>query len=229
MDERIDSIEELLSRRPDGELTADEAAEVRRVMAEDSSAASVASAYERLDSVLRAWRHLPPDLNWDGLSARIAEQIDQDISPVGSSDAVDDLLAGWTGPLPEVDWDGFKARVSDAVRREAATSASTGRGGRSWGARVRWLAPLAAAAVIALAVWLPRGTLPIAGDLSVAPRPIVVVSLDFPVSRGTISFVFDESPLGVEDEPARSAGGSAIAIGAGRFATGGGVGEAYFY
>lgn len=140
--------------------------------------------------------------------------------------AVDDFVTRAAGPLPDVDWGAFKARVSAAVHREAATSAVSGQGtqhrwrrGAAWALRVG--APLAAAAVIAFAVWGPWADQPFVQGPSAGGRPLVVVSLERPGSAGRVSVTLDVAPVALADEPAPPRGGVAIAIGPA------GTGDAY--
>jgi hypothetical protein len=132
--------------------------------------------------------------------------------------AVDDLVTRAAEPLPEVDWDAFKARVSAAVRQEAATSAVPAQGaqyrwrrGAAWALRVG--SPLAAAAVIAFAVWGPWADQPLVQGPRVGGRPLVVVSLERPDSAGRVSVTLDVVPVAFVDESVPPRGGVAIAIG----------------
>ncbi len=155
-----------------------------------------------------------------GMGAEASEGSDPIDSDERTPDdrAVDDFVTRAAGPLPEVDWAAYKARVSAAVRREAATSTAAGQGmqhrwrrGAAWAFRVG--APLAAAAVIAFAVWGPWADRPFVQGPSARGRPLVVVSLERPDSAGRVSVTLDVVPVVLADEPAPPRGGVAIAIG----------------
>ncbi|MCG8409319.1 MAG: zf-HC2 domain-containing protein [Phycisphaerales bacterium] len=225
MTDKSEQLEELLSRRLDGDLTAEEQARVDRAMAEDPSKKAMADRYDRLNMLLQAYRRLPEDVDWSRFFRRVTRQIDENRTartPAEVDQALDHSLENWARPMPDVDWDAFKARVSAAVRQEAA---STGAASVRWPASVRWFAPLAAAAAIALVVWWNPWS---QTNIPNSATTIVVVSLDMPREAGPISISFDESSgLGkVEDPPL---GSSAIAIGPRKYETADAFDEAYFY
>lgn len=147
--------------------------------------------------------------------------------------ATEELLQDWARPLPDVDWDAFSSRVSAAVRREAAGSDRGVGGARHWRRAAGWLAPLAAAACIALLVWGNRASIP-TGTVSSEPAgPQVFVALMVPHSAGSVSIAFDESPAETTAETtvddSNPQGGLAIAIGPPRAAGSETYDEAYFY
>lgn len=193
-----EQLERLLSERRDGGLNAEEIGRVERALAEDASAAEVARRYARLDRLLARWRRPPADVDWQALARQTAERVTASAADQG----VDELLERWAGPAPEVDWDALKSRISRAVHAEAARAAEAAapvkmrwRRAANWGVRVA--APLAAAAVVALVVWGPWSagprTTPIAGPVK---APIVLVSLEWPATPGTVSVTFENGSTG---------------------------------
>lgn len=226
MNEKSEQLEALLSRCLDDDLTAEEQARIRRAIAEDSEAATTAKRYERLNQILRSYRPLPGGLDWRVFFQNVSDRIDEARSAEESAkldNALDDSLENWTKPLPDIDWDAFKARVSAAVHQEAAATHATA---ARRPAMVRWFAPLAAAAAIALTVWWYPWTETEVDDPS---RSIVVVALDMPTDDRQISISFDETPVDPGQGDDFPVGSSAIAVGPGRIETGDAFDEAYFY
>jgi len=262
-----EQLEALLSRQADGDLTAEELATLRRVVADDPEAAAAAKQYERLQGLLAGWRCLPADVNWqsfaEDVSGRITEdaeqqasaQLDRAIDPAAlphdaaappagprmnpaaqGFQATEELLQDWARPLPEVDWAAFSSRVSAAVRREAASDRAIG-DARHWRRVARWLAPLAAAACIALVVWANRDAVPTGSRSTEQAAPRVLVALAVPRSAGSVSITFDESPVdtaaaatgGSTAGEANPQGGVAIAIGPPQVTGSKVYDEAYFY
>ena len=126
--------------------------------------------------------------------------------------STDRLVREWAGPMPAVDWPALSTRISNAVREEAGRAGQTRRTRWSW--FVKASAPLATAAVIALAAtwWITTGPkLPIDGGSSGAS--LVMVVLEMPVAVGKVSISFDLSPVGAPDRPDAESGGRAIAYG----------------
>jgi len=84
MTERSDQLEALLSRRGDADLTVDEQAQLRRILADNPAAAADASAYERLNGILAGHRRLPDSVDFrtftNDLTAQVAEQAAIDAS-----------------------------------------------------------------------------------------------------------------------------------------------------
>ncbi len=237
MKKDLGQLEALLSRAGDNDLTADERARVDREIAATPSAAGVRVEYERLGHLLAGWRRLTGKLDLSSLrrdvSARIADQLaerasslaDRRLDPQavldeGASEdtnlgsmvremaAVDSVVRQSAGEMPEADWSAFKARVSSAVRAEAERSGMHVKTRSRIPGGVKWFAPIAAAAVIAIAVF-QTGTLPGPGGIDPSPAPIVVVELDVPNTSGRIQFAFDEGPPPNPEDPALP--GTAIA------------------
>ncbi len=149
-------------------------------------------------------------------------------------EAVDRLIQDSVGPVPQVDWDGLKSRISAAVGQEAAAQtvrpASPRKRWRSAGARIGMVGgPLAAAAVIAFAVWGPQTAGPIAPGRINPTEPMVVVSLQMPEFAGQVSVAFEEGPAGQIDGSDSLPGGTAIAIGPPRHGELQTIDEALFY
>lgn len=110
----------------------------------------------------------------------------------GEYAAVQDMLREWARPLPPVDWEAFRSGVSRQIRREVLTSPRPAARSRL-NLFVNWVAPLAAAAAIVLAVAWPRepiGQVP--GEGGRAASNIVVV-VDLPAESGNVQFSYDES------------------------------------
>ncbi len=116
---------------------------------------------------------------------------------------VDRSLRDWAADMPEVDWSAFKSRVSDAVRSEAVKSGSRTARRYRMPAAVGWFVPLAAAAVITVAVFRAYDPTPAARDIGGQPASMVLVALDVPVTGGKLSFAFDESGPGMIDDEIR--------------------------
>jgi len=73
-----EQFEALLSRRSDGDLTAEESAALRRAVTEDPKAAAMARQYDRLRRLLAGWRRLPSGVDWQAFSGAVAERIGED-------------------------------------------------------------------------------------------------------------------------------------------------------
>jgi hypothetical protein len=133
-------------------------------------------------------------------------------SLAGEYAAVQSLLRDWAKPLPPVDWNAFKSGVSRQIRREVSTPEPQTQRRRA-SLFVNWLAPLAAAAAIALAVWWPREP----GKTKLAHSGIrvednIVVVVDTPTFAGSIQLSFDES-FAEEAPPNDEPSVKAIAVG----------------
>jgi anti-sigma factor RsiW len=149
-------------------------------------------------------------------------------------EAVDRLIQDRTGPVPQVEWGRLKSRISAAVGQEAAAQAV-----RPARPRKRWRSaavrigmvggPLAAAAVIAFAVWGPQTAGPVAPGSFDPAEPMVVVSLHMPEFAGQVSVAFEEEPAGQIEGPDSLPGGTAIAIGPPRHGEPQPIDEALFY
>lgn len=128
----------------------------------------------------------------------------------GEYAAVQGLLRDWAQPLPPVDWQAFKSGVARQIRREVLAGAPTVHRRRT-SLFVNWVAPIAAAAAIAMAVWWPRdpGTKGLAKGR--AEHNIVVV-VDTPRVSGSVQLSFDESFAEVEP-PNEEPSVKAIAVG----------------
>lgn len=142
--------------------------------------------------------------------ARASARVDQTIDPsipvksiaadaaiVRDFRAVDDLLQSVAAPMPPVDWKAFSTQVSSAVRREAKVvhrhRRLIQRRYLNW--VVRAAIPLAAAAVLAIALWPAKPTsTPVAKGPAAEPKPMIFVSLEQPrASSGKVSVTFDEA------------------------------------
>ena len=229
-----EQLERLLSERPDGALDADERLVVERALKQDPSAAATAKWYERLQAVLRQWRPLGVDVDWVAMAQQTSERV-AEVADREKYRQVDGLVQRWADSLPEVDWDRFKTRIGSAVRQEAARLGGGGVAATEpiteqarrlrWRRTAKWMAtvgvPLAAAAVIVIAVWWPGAVNNLAPNGTGEKRSMVVVSLETPRSTGRISINFDETAAVAAKEPevagsaeggeAQSLGGLAIA------------------
>jgi len=221
MNPHREQLERLLSDRLDGVLDAEQQAELERLLAADAEGAEAVDQYARLDALLQQWRAVQPDVDWQTVRERIRAAIDEtdDAAWTVADAKLDDILAQWAGPVPAVDWDRLRSRYSEAVRREAERDALLEPvGGGAVHRRLQWTLrvglPLAAAAAIALAVWLPREINPLQPEPA---KPMVLVSLDTPATQGSVEFAFDEQPARPSpDAPQAENGGvMAIAIGPG--------------
>lgn len=230
LDDR-EQLERLLSEQLDGTLDADERLVVERAREQDASAAASAERYRRLQELLAQWRPLTDDVDWPAMarftSERVAEAADE-----AEYQRVDRLVEQWADSLPEVDWDRFKVRVASAVRQEAvslgravlADAASAEHQGRSlrWTKRAKWMAtvgvPLAAAAVIVVAVWWPGAVDRVTPGHGGQSQPLVFVALEAPRSVGKVLIDFDRSAGPGEDPVAEGADGTSMMPGAGGLA-----------
>lgn len=206
-----EQFERLLSERTDGVLTPGQLAELDRAMADHPEVAAQARAYVRLDTLLRRWRTVPANVDWCNLTARIHQGMNEPVEP-STSRTVDDLVQDAFGPMPDVDWARLHARISSAVREDATTR----RKHRSWAKTLKWSAiigaPLAAAAAIALTIWIPRTTTPSAPSVPTPLPSKVIVAYETPAPPGRIKVAFEEKPYAggpIEDDE----NGAAIANG----------------
>jgi hypothetical protein len=190
-------IYELISRGGADPLTDAERAIIDRAIAADPGLASERDAYTRLDALLARFAILPNDVDWDELSGIIAAEIrdEADLASEFDNDA-EPLIEALSQPIPQVEWNAFHARVSSAVRDEAALQQSSRT--IKWPAAFAWVAPLAAAALIAIVVWSPFGigSNPQDSTNPVVPSaPIAVVEVEFGAPRpsGIVAIAFDES------------------------------------
>lgn len=211
---------ELISRGAADPLTDAERLIIERAIAADPGLVGERDAYARLDALLSRFTVLPKGVDWDELSGMIASEIrDEAALDIEADD--DALIETLSGPLPDVDWDAFHTRVSNAVRDEAAAESQQT---IKWPALFSWVAPLAAAAMIAIVVWGPFGVRnqdagssnPIAKIAPPAPMTVVQVELGAPMASGMVAITFDESSP--EDAPAPTetgvmAGGTVIVDG----------------
>lgn len=206
---------ELISRGDADPLTSAERAVVDRAIAADPGLARQRTAYARLDALLARFAELPDDVDWESLSGDITAEIRAEATDdvaVASAPIVEQLSRS----LPPVDWDAFRTRVSNAVRDEAAQQSSERT--IKWPAVFSWVAPLAAAAMIALVVWGPFGV----PRQNVGPNPggvgepiaVVEVEVARPASTGTVAVSFDEtSPADMPKSPSVIPGGTVIVNG----------------
>lgn len=186
---------ELISRGNADPLTPAELAALDRAIAADPGLARERAVYTRLDALLARFAMLPDDVDWESLSGDITAEIRAEAA--ATDDGATAIVAQLSRPLPAVDWDAFRARVSGAIRDEAAQADAERT--IKWPAIFSWVAPLAAAALIALVVWGPLGppnggndgnTTPIGNE----PVAMVEVELATPTSSGIVAVSFDESP-----------------------------------
>ncbi len=95
-----EQLERLLSEQHDGDTTARQLAELRRVLAQDPQAAKTARQYERLQLVLGAWRALDPGVDWQTLSQQTAQRVEEEAQRLASAqvDARIESTAAEAGP-----------------------------------------------------------------------------------------------------------------------------------
>ncbi|HPF37420.1 MAG TPA: hypothetical protein P5081_11520 [Phycisphaerae bacterium] len=206
---------ELISRGDADPLTPDERVVVDRAIAADPGLARERDAYARLDTLLARFALLPASVDWEELSGDITAMIREEAAATQAQEDDDALIEAVSRPLPPVDWKAFHARVASAVREEAA-QAERERTIR-WPAIFSWVAPLAAAAMIAIVVWGPfspskdpgRGANPIH-----SPVAVVEVELDAPSAGGVVAIAFDETAPDEEPmDPNLIPGGTVIVNG----------------
>lgn len=216
-------LEFLLSQLADGQLSADERNAIEQALRSDSRLRDLAARYERLGELLgrlasnavtadsQLYRHVADALR-EEIEFRVSQSIDGDLDDdertllakqTGSDPSLSrlehqmtqtaDLLARYAQtPIP-VDEQALQERIIRAVHRESLRSVATD--GRS---RLRrWAAfatPLAAAAAIALAIFLNSRTPPVTpGPTPASPaQPLVLVKWQTPAhTSGAISIRFD--------------------------------------
>lgn len=215
-------MEQLLSRITDADLAPTEQTSLRRAVETDATAAMIARQYKALGHLLSSWRPLPSDVQWDSFSQQVSERVAAaDAAEIIPDSAIDHLVrAAASQPMPVVDWSAFKSRVSNAVHQEAlretATRTTTKDRRSLWLRLGAWATPLAAAAAIALVVFLQREpALRVIKPSALKPaQAFVQVALYVPKPDGSISVTFDRTaPEAAVDqlEP-----GTAIAIGPAR-------------
>lgn len=254
-----ETIEQLLSRRLDGDFTPDEQARLRKAMEASAEHADVGQQYDRLNRLLSAWRRLPTDLDWpamarevsnrieDVLTARASARLDREIDP----DAVEDDPDSIESPAgPRLDPATRSVRATEDLVRDWADSMPE----VDWDAyktrvslsvrreaevssqtasSVRWRRAAGwltpIAAAVALVVWWPRGN-----EITPLFHPesgsqSILVALDMPRSGGRISIVFDEQPAEAQPRQEPAPGGTAIAIGPSWAEIPDTADEAYYY
>lgn len=193
-----ENLEMLLSLALDGELSAAQRRTLDDALSADAGLRAEWERYKRLSRLLAGFRVPNPTVDLSGLMSRISTEIHKEAECDLDDMGLDALLRKVASPMPEVDWEKLSHRISARVHREAATrptSLSRWRGKANWLARVA--VPLAAAAVIAIAMWRPRQETP-GGKGPI--RPSVFVS-------------FDKSPPHDYVAPTAPTEGSGIAIG----------------
>ncbi|MBX3395109.1 MAG: hypothetical protein KF841_07040 [Phycisphaerae bacterium] len=183
-------LEFLIARATDGDLTGEEREIISKAVANDTDLADEIRRYERVNAVIANWRTVPHDMDWAGFRRSVSDAVTDDAMAT-----VDETIRGVVGSMPPVDWDAFRSRVSSAVRAEAVQTGRAAPYRMQAFRHARWLAPLAAAAAIAIAVFRggfdPQGVVPTGVDREPS---LLVVSLDVPESTGKIAVMFDESP-----------------------------------
>lgn len=216
MSDPREQLEQLLSQRADDGLTAEQLGILERALASDAELTRQGRAYERLHVVLDGWRTLPVDIDWQNFSGRISREIMEEVSAV-ASEPVDDLVVAFR-PMPDMDWSQLQSRISAAVRADVAARQGAGADmtRRSWSRTAKRIvaigAPLAAAAAIALALWLPRASSPVAPTVPTPTKAMIVVSYETPQPAGKVKVAFEEKPYTAPDVEAGS-DGAAIANG----------------
>jgi hypothetical protein len=236
MNEKREQLEYLLSQRLDGPLFDADARTLEQALADDASLAAEAASMARLDAMLKAWRPVPA-VDWRRYQARVGEALraSEVSEPIESSEddaAFDTVLRDGVSSMPDVDWSAFNSRVSATVRREAERDALLEPAVPAT-SPMRWVfraaVPLAAAAAIALAIWLPRDGLTTTEPDTTAREPIVLVSLEIPPTGGTVRIAFAETPVEEMVDPRTTPRGIALGGAAAQAARPVAVDEAWFY
>lgn len=207
---------ELISRGDADPLTPDERVIIDRAIAADPGLARQRAAYARLDALLARFAMLPDDVDWESLSGDITAEIRAEAAADDASHDDDALIETLSRPLPPVDWNAFHTRVAMAVRDEAAQLDRERT--IKWPAVFSWVAPLAAAALIAIVVWRPFGITTDNGGSSVTPihvnEPVALVEVELaaPTSTGTVAISFDETPAEAEPQDSRVLAGGTVIV-----------------
>ena len=144
--------------------------------------------YTRLAALLSQWRVLDKGVDLQTFSEKVSAHIREDVEYGG----VDELIRNAAAPLPPVDWKALSSRISTAVRQEAQAAAGH-KSRRTFAWTIRIATSLAAAAVIAIAVWGPRPDLKVAVAPTKQPKSSVFVSIEQPDNAGDVSIKFDEA------------------------------------
>lgn len=172
--------------------------------------------YRRLARLLADWRSLPDRVDWSAYSRRVSAMVREDAETPREFRAVDDLLQSAAKPLPPVDWQALSARISAAVRSEAQAMARPSArkprrsGALAWAVKVG--VPLAAAAVIALALWGTRPATRVVTGPNKEQGASVVASVEEPKDAGKVSVTFDETKpdnMNMDDAAPQSFGSAA--------------------
>ncbi len=230
-----EQLEKLITERQDGHLTAAELAEVERAVAADIAAAKLARHYEKIARLLTGFRTLPAGVDLDDFRRTVSRQVSDeagystamepasapDLAATGGSQfaETDELVGQSFRSLPPVDWSAFRERVSAAVKAEAAVHAR-GRETAVAGSarpvrRLRWLAraavPLAAAAVLLIAIRQGGIDLPSTEQEPALMPTVVSIALDRPRPTGQVLITFDRSAAPAPNDTGNDRGGIIIA------------------
>ncbi|HWL95545.1 MAG TPA: hypothetical protein VNT79_18650 [Phycisphaerae bacterium] len=196
MTEAREQLEALISRSTDDDFSAAERVQIERALSDRPELDRTRAEYERLGGLLAVWRDVPMSVEWSSFHRSVSSAVrerDEAVADDAGLSSVDRVVRRMAGPMPQVDWSAFKARISSAVRAEATKSGAPASVGYRLPAGVRWLAPLAAAAVIAISIFRSQSPISAPFETDESRPTMVLVSLDVPQSRGQISFSFDET------------------------------------
>jgi hypothetical protein len=151
-----------VSRRLDADLSEAEHEALERELSASDSLRAEARALENLDCVLKRWALTPIELDWHVHALHAIDRISS-APEVEEADGsrLNELLASWNQPSRTgVDEERFVADVMSRIGKGAGSGAPR----RSWGNLYRIGAPLAMAALIALAA-LPLMRLAVTGEV----------------------------------------------------------------
>jgi hypothetical protein len=134
------------SRSLDEDLDEPEQRLLREWLAASPTARAQLDGLAAVDRWVREWGRRGVTFEADSFAESVLDRVRS--RSADSSRNVDDLLRRWAVDGPELDWDELTANVMRRVQLAART-----RSVQRW--VIRLAAPLAAAAVLALAVWIP--------------------------------------------------------------------------
>lgn len=195
----------LASRALNEQLTDKERALLDRALAESPELRAEVQRLGGVSDLIARWAAASPEIDWETHAKLIdADVVSESELEAAGLEAVDRLVGTWGSRRVELNEEAFTASVLDRIAPEESTHS------RSFSRMVfRVGAPLAAAAVIVLAVSLQFFPTGAPGALSVVSiGPIVGSNEDAPVSddapQMVVSFARAETPESVASTPRSS-------------------------
>ena len=202
-----DDIDFLASRDLDGDLTAEERRRLGDALDASESLRAKADAMRRVSDLVRRWAAAPVEIDWDAHTELIDGRCQAD-DDAQDRPEVDGILKRWARDVVAHDDEQFTADVMRRIGQTASTART--RSGRPW--MIRIAVPLAAAAVLAMALiggsWINRD----AGSRDVG-RVVLTESPLGATKVPTCIVRFAREPLDVAPDVRQSRGISFTAFG----------------